>query len=154
MTTADSKAVDVGQLGLQELLQVQKQLQVELEHYQDSGMKLATYKQQALESIQSIETIANEKQGKEILVPLTSSLYVDGTLADPGRVLVNIGTGYFVEKSAKDAQRIFMAKTKTIDAGQEDLNKILQVKMSNYQTICRLAQEKMRQEQEQQGEEL
>ena len=36
--------------------------------------------------------------GKAVLVPLTSSLYVPGTLKNPGRVLVDIGTGYFVEQ--------------------------------------------------------
>lgn len=37
--------------------------------------------------------------GAEILVPLTSSVYVRGKLlAKNGKVLVDIGTGYFVEK--------------------------------------------------------
>ena len=34
-----------------------------------------------------------------MLVPLTASLYVPGTLDDADRVLVDIGTGYFVEVS-------------------------------------------------------
>lgn len=32
-----------------------------------------------------------------MLVPLTASLYVPGTLDDADKVLVDIGTGYFVE---------------------------------------------------------
>ena len=35
--------------------------------------------------------------GRSILVPLTSSLYVRGTLKNAGRVLVDIGTGYYIE---------------------------------------------------------
>lgn len=35
--------------------------------------------------------------GKKMLVPLTASLYVPGTLDDADKVLVDIGTGYFVE---------------------------------------------------------
>lgn len=35
---------------------------------------------------------------KKILVPLTSSLYVPGKLSDVEKVLVDVGTGYFVEK--------------------------------------------------------
>lgn len=34
----------------------------------------------------------------EILVPLTSSLYVSGTLADRDRFIVDVGTGFYVEK--------------------------------------------------------
>lgn len=35
---------------------------------------------------------------KEILVPLTNSLYVKGNISSPDRVLVDIGTGFYVEK--------------------------------------------------------
>lgn len=35
---------------------------------------------------------------KDILVPLTNSLYVKGKLSRPDRVLVDIGTGFYVEK--------------------------------------------------------
>jgi hypothetical protein len=35
---------------------------------------------------------------KSILVPLTNSLYVKGQLADPDHVLVDVGTGFYVEK--------------------------------------------------------
>tara|TARA_R110002060_G_scaffold65606_4_gene74622 strand:+ start:423 stop:587 length:165 start_codon:yes stop_codon:yes gene_type:complete len=38
------------------------------------------------------------KIGKPILVPLTTSLYVPGTLADPDNVIVDVGTGFYVEK--------------------------------------------------------
>jgi prefoldin alpha subunit len=36
--------------------------------------------------------------GDEILVPLTSSLYVKGKLADREKVIVDVGTGFYVEK--------------------------------------------------------
>ena len=35
---------------------------------------------------------------KTILVPLTSSLYVPGKLADPENVIVDVGTEYYVKK--------------------------------------------------------
>ena len=36
--------------------------------------------------------------GKKVLVPLTNSLYVGGTLSDPDHVIVDVGTGFYVEK--------------------------------------------------------
>jgi prefoldin alpha subunit len=36
-----------------------------------------------------------------MLVPVTSSLYVDGTVTKPDKVLVDIGTGYFVEVNVR-----------------------------------------------------
>lgn len=41
---------------------------------------------------------AQDGKGNEILVPLTSSLYVKGQLVDREKVLVDVGTGFYVEK--------------------------------------------------------
>lgn len=35
---------------------------------------------------------------KDVLVPLTNSLYVRGKLSDPSNVLVDVGTGFYIEK--------------------------------------------------------
>jgi prefoldin alpha subunit len=37
---------------------------------------------------------------KTILVPLTTSLYVPGKLANTDSVMVDVGTGYYVEKAS------------------------------------------------------
>ena len=34
----------------------------------------------------------------QILVPLTNSLYVRGSLSDASHVIVDVGTGFYVEK--------------------------------------------------------
>ena len=36
-------------------------------------------------------------QGKEVMVPLTSSLYVPGVMEDTQNVLVEVGASYFIE---------------------------------------------------------
>lgn len=36
--------------------------------------------------------------GREILIPLTSSLYVPGRLTDVENVVIDVGTGYYVKK--------------------------------------------------------
>lgn len=41
---------------------------------------------------------AKGSSGDEILVPLTSSLYVRGRMASREHVLVDVGTGFYVEK--------------------------------------------------------
>lgn len=56
---------------------------------------LVSWQQQRGPQNQSL-TIASA--GKAILVPLTASLYVPGALADTDKVIVDIGTGFFVER--------------------------------------------------------
>lgn len=42
--------------------------------------------------------VTPEVKGKEVLVPLTSCMYVPGTIADAEKLLIDIGTGYYVER--------------------------------------------------------
>ena len=48
------------------------------------------------ESVSALSAIPEDGAGREIMVPLTSSLYVPGRLGDTDEVLVDIGTGFYV----------------------------------------------------------
>lgn len=45
-----------------------------------------------------------------MLVPLTQSLYVPGRIKEPSKVMVDIGTGYYVEKSLPKAKEFMERK--------------------------------------------
>ena len=57
----------------------------------------------ATASLKNASTALNDNalcpQGKKMLVPHTTFLYVAGTLDDADNVLVDVGTGYFIEVS-------------------------------------------------------
>lgn len=52
--------------------------------------------------------------GKKMLVPLTASLYASGTLANTNTVLVDVGTGYYIEVCEISAQIVssYLASSK------------------------------------------
>ncbi|KAL6209272.1 hypothetical protein ACLB2K_020214 [Fragaria x ananassa] len=52
----------------------------------------------------ALHDLSLRPSGKKMLVPITASLYVPGTLQDPDQVLVNVGTGYFIEKNMPQAK--------------------------------------------------
>lgn len=108
-------SVDLGSLSTQQLSQVKKQLDDELEHLTNSFTQLRAAQAKFRECLKSISSAVSPKTegctcallerreltyrtGKTILVPLTSSLYVPGTLADTSNVIVDVGTGFYVEK--------------------------------------------------------
>jgi prefoldin alpha subunit len=45
-----------------------------------------------------LDQLAAQTSGRQVMIPLTQSLYVPGELSDSENVLVDIGTGYFVKK--------------------------------------------------------
>ena len=63
-------------------------------------LKLAQQKFKVCQSsVHEVEIKSNEPTSAEVLIPLTSSVYVPGKLAkNLDKVLIDIGTGYFVEK--------------------------------------------------------
>ncbi|CAD6921339.1 unnamed protein product [Tilletia laevis] len=96
---AGSQGVSIADLSLPQLADVRRQLEQEIEHLSDSfgALRTAQAKFRAcLDALQSLS--ADGAEEKDTLVPLTASLYVPGKLADVGHVLVDVGTGYYVEK--------------------------------------------------------
>ena len=45
----------------------------------------------------ALEALAEQAEGTAMMVPLTDSLYAPGKLGSTDKVLLDIGTGYFVE---------------------------------------------------------
>ena len=84
-------------LSPQELVDIQKQLESDLQSLRQSfdGMKLAGSKFQESKAV--VASLASDVEDKEIMIPLTSSLYVPGKIADKEKVIVEVGAGYFIE---------------------------------------------------------
>ena len=61
------------------------------------------------------------------MVPLTSSLYVPGQLADDN-VMVECGAGYYMEKNFKEAAEYCERKAKTMNENVAKVGEYLQIK--------------------------
>jgi len=127
---------DMEHLQIQQLTQVKKQLDDELEHLTNSFTQLRAAQAKFRECLRSIASGVTPKVGdKPILVPLTTSLYVPGTLADKENVIVDVGTGFYVEKSTKDATKFYEAKVKELEVNLKDLESIVQGKSNNLRVV-------------------
>ncbi|KAJ8061313.1 hypothetical protein OCU04_010376 [Sclerotinia nivalis] len=91
--------IDLTTLTTAQLTQVKKQFDDELEHLTSSFQQLRAAQNKFRECLRCIGVgVGKEVEGKPILVPLTTSLYVPGQLADTENVIVDVGTGFYVEK--------------------------------------------------------
>lgn len=73
--------------------------------------------------------------GKTLLVPLTTSLYVPAVLSDLEHVLVDVGTGYYVEKKTEDAITFYKGKVDTIGKSLTDLEAVINQKQGNLRMV-------------------
>lgn len=70
-------------------------------------------------SKENAASIGKMKPNTQVMVPLTSSIYVPGRVTDTSKVLIDVGTGFFVEKSPADAEKHF-AKRATLLKDEAD----------------------------------
>ena len=68
-------------------------------------------------------------------MPLTSSMYIPGKIADVENVLVDVGTGYFVEKSVEAADDFYDRKVKLLQANLDRVQKALAQKQKQHDQI-------------------
>jgi len=70
-----------------------------------------------MDIVSQLENMDTEKPG---LFPLTSSIFVEGVLTEPSKVLVDLGTGYYADKDLKEAKEFYIRKNKIVQ-GQLNL---------------------------------
>ncbi|CAL8462814.1 g2347 [Coccomyxa elongata] len=102
MPPKERQAIDLNTLDAQQLSSIREQLEEEVQSFVRSSVALQKAAGEFGSSGRAIESLSEQKEGQPLLLPLTSSLYVAGTLASTDNVLVDIGTGYYMEKSTEE----------------------------------------------------
>jgi len=80
--------------------------------------------------------------GKEILVPLTESLYVPGELDPEELVLVDIGTSFYVGKTPGAAKEMLLKKAALLQRNTETLYKVITEKREHLDVVAETLQAK------------
>merc|ERR1711879_98057 len=76
-----------------------------------------------------------QSEGQQILVPVTQSMYVPGKLKDANKCLLDIGTGYFVEKTRGDADDFCKRKIELLRAEIEKVTPVLRQRYESKQSV-------------------
>ena len=148
-----SNAVDITTIPTQQLSQLQSRLSQELEHLTNSHSRLRAAQTQFRDCIRSIKDGVKEKgKGTQLLIPLTNSLYVPGTLSSNTHVLVDVGTGFYVEKTTEDATKFYEGKIKDLDKNLAEVEKAVGGKSESLRTIEEVLRQKVVTEQAEQSQ--
>lgn len=96
-----TSSIDLRTATLDELRSADAQLREEVTAYGESLHMLSKAVSRYHASGRAIEALSKETVGKDMLIPLTESLYVPGKIAKTNGVLLDVGTGYFIEHDAE-----------------------------------------------------
>lgn len=144
MTETDSNVIDLDKLSFEQLNQLKAQqesrLQMITSRFAELRAAHARFEgaKEALKDLRTADNMTNHHDtngGTEIMVPLTPSLYVPGRIKDPNNLMVDLGTGFYVEKTSKAAVAFVERKIKLIDANTANMMKIIQATRQNAESI-------------------
>ncbi|KAM0696998.1 hypothetical protein Q7P36_003069 [Cladosporium allicinum] len=136
--------IDLNALSVQQLSQVKKQFDEEVQHLTNSYQNLRVAQQKFKDCVVSVKDgVAGSAQDKTLLVPLTSSLYVPGKLASTSHVLVDVGTGFYVEKTTDDALTFYNGKIEELAGNIKELENVVNGKANNLRMIEEVLRQKM-----------
>ncbi|KDP37534.1 hypothetical protein JCGZ_05973 [Jatropha curcas] len=122
------RVAEMERMSIEQLKAFKEQTDLEVNLLQDSLNNIRTATGRLENASSALHDLSLRPQGKKMLVPLTASLYVPGTLDDADKVLVDIGTGYFVEK--------------TMAEGKDYCERKINLLKSNFDQLIELASKK------------
>ena len=137
------EVLDLTKLSVQQLDSFKTQLSQEIQVLQDSLSRLKMVQQSFVTTENTLESLKSYKDNETMLVPLTSSLYVPGKLITSKRVTIDVGTGYYVNRSTDDAKKHFEKKVQFLTKQLEKLQPILQQKVMIRDEVIDVLQYKM-----------
>ena len=121
------KEVPLEKLSIEQLNYVGRQIEQEISNYSSSYSSLRIAYNKFLDNKEYINDLKTY-QDKEILVPMTSSLYVPGKCADVKKVTVEIGANFYVETSIEKAEKFCDRKLEFIKKNMDNIDELIKNK--------------------------
>jgi prefoldin alpha subunit len=122
-----------------QVVALKMQLEQEIQVFKSSfsQLKIAHSKfQSSLSSVQSLrERTRNCSSQESAILPITSSLFLKGTIDLQEPLLVDIGTGYLMPKELSEAEGYFRGKVNYVGEQLEKLNELLVQRTNSLSTV-------------------
>ena len=121
------KEVPIEKLSVAQLNYVGQQIEKEIKNYSQYYSSLRAVNNKYLDNKEYIKQL-KEYKDKEILVPMTSSLYIPGKSTDVKKLMIEIGTNFFVETTIEKADKFCDRRIENLKKNMNEIDKIRQDK--------------------------
>ena len=120
-STSNKGEISLEDLSPAQLVAIRNQLEQDILMFKGSFSQLKVAQQKFSSCIESIESLdkSNNLEGKQSLIPVTNSLFLKGYIENSSKVLVDIGTGYWMEKNHSQAIAYYKSKVERTVTGKD-----------------------------------
>jgi prefoldin alpha subunit len=126
---------DKKDFGPEDLINLRAQVEREIQYLSSSFSQLKGVCDRFNDNLAILESFCDSKPDTPIIVPLTSSMFVSAKLKSNDKFLIDIGTGYFVEKSTKETEEYYQRKIRYICEQMEKVDNGIEIKKHQFQTL-------------------
>merc|ERR1712048_159925 len=129
--------IDIRSLSPQQIEQLRQQVNNEITTLSSAVQNYELVMSRFVEARNTLKQIDDQPhaEGQEIMVPVTQSMYVPGKLKDANKILIDVGTGYFVERTRGDADDFCKRKIELVQKEIEKLAPVLRARYESKQAI-------------------
>jgi len=135
--------MDISKVNPQQLQQLHQSLEQEIQNLNVSFQTLQTVNAKFKESEMAVDKMSQCSGTSQVLVPLTSSMYVPGEIEDKDKLLVDIGAAYYAEKDCKGATKYLQRKQVSVNENIEKVGKLMNSKKLQLQVVTMELQKRM-----------
>ena len=132
--------IDISSLSLEQISLLKSQFEQEIEQLSALQESLLSGISRFENTRLALQAVTDQSEGGDLLVPLTGSLYAPGKLREIDNILLDIGTGYFIEQSRSDAIDFVNRKLKMMYARNDEADLALVRKKESQQSVTELMQ--------------
>ena len=126
--------VDITKIPPQQLMELAKAIEEEVRQLSSHFQQLQAATRKFEDSMGILAYMEQKATGKEVMVPLTSSLYVPGVM-EQTNVLIEAGAGYFIEKDTPAAIKYCERKQKHMQESVTKVGELIQAKKMQLQKV-------------------
>jgi len=137
------ESIDLDAMSLEQLSQIKSSEESRLQAITNHYATLRASASRFSAAKDALLSISPSHDGKDIMIPLTESLYVPGMIREPSKVMLELGTGFYVEKNVKQANAFLERKLKLVDVNSENVMEAIGASRRNVESINIAMQGKM-----------
>ena len=138
MAEAQTQTMQAEKLTIPQLQQQKEILEQEVSYLTDTVARLKAAQQAYDLSAKALAAYGPEAEDREILIPLANSVYIPGKAKNVKRVMLNIGTGYYVDVRTEVAKNHCAEKAGMLANNITRFAKNLAEKRSHLETCMQL----------------
>lgn len=139
-----SNKLNLSEIPAQQIAELQKQLNEEVQRLNLSLETLLALIEKFDTNIQTIKDVTQprfveESENNEMLIPVTNTLFITGKKSvekkNKDRFVVDIGTGYYIEKNGKEAIEYYNRKINTLKMNYKKISDIIQERANTMKVL-------------------